>query len=174
MWVLFTFIAAFMQAWRNAFQSKLSQQAKVAGVTLSRFIWAGPIAVLYLAGLYYYQPVQLPEFNQVFFLYVIGASVMQIFATGIMVKLFQLKNFAIGAGLAKSEALVAAVLGTLFFGSQLSLLGWSGVLLGGIAIVLMSSRHGIKELSLSTALLGLLCGTGFALTSLWIREASYV
>ncbi len=89
-----------------------------------------------------------------------------------MVKLFQLKNFAIGAGLAKSEALVAAVLGTLFFGSQLSLLGWLGVLLGGIAIVLMSSRQGIKELSLSTALLGLLCGTGFALTSLWIREAS--
>ncbi len=67
MWVLFTFIAAFMQAWRNAFQSQLSQQVKVAGVTLSRFIWAGPIAVLYLAGLYYYQPVQLPEFNQVFF-----------------------------------------------------------------------------------------------------------
>ncbi len=172
MWIFFTFLAASMQAWRNAFQSELSKEVKVAGVTLARFLWAGPIAGLYLLMLYLWQPVGLPEISLVFSLYVLGASAMQIVATALMVKLFKLKNFAVGAGLAKSEALVAAILGVLFFGTQLSLLGWLGVMIGGVAIFLMSSRRGLKDISLQTALIGLACGSAFALTSLWVREAS--
>tara|TARA_R110002124_G_scaffold89800_1_gene229514 strand:- start:9360 stop:10223 length:864 start_codon:yes stop_codon:yes gene_type:complete len=169
---MFTFLAAFMQAWRNAFQSKLSKEVSVAGVTLARFIWAGPIAACYLYGLHQYQPSALPEFTGTFWGFVIGASSMQILATGLMVKLFKMQNFAIGAGLAKSEALVAAILGVLFFGTQLSLLGWIGVVIGGLAIMLLSSKQGFKQLSVKTVLLGLACGSAFALTSLWVREAS--
>ncbi|MGI2106884.1 multidrug transporter [Shewanella frigidimarina] len=172
MWIMFTFLAAFMQAWRNAFQSKLSKEVSVAGVTLARFIWAGPIAACYLYGLHQYQPSALPEFTGTFWGFVIGASSMQILATGLMVKLFKMQNFAIGAGLAKGEALVAAILGVLFFGTQLSLLGWIGVVIGGLAIMLLSSKQGFKQLSVKTVLLGLACGSAFALTSLWVREAS--
>ncbi|QDE30201.1 MULTISPECIES: DMT family transporter [Shewanella] len=172
MWILFTFLAAFMQAWRNAFQSKLSKEVSVAGVTLARFIWAGPIAACYLYGLHQFQPTALPNFSGAFLGFVIGAASMQILATGLMVKLFKMQNYAIGAGLAKSEALVAAILGVLFFGTQLSVLGWIGVTVGGIAVMLLSSKQGFKHLSLKTVLLGLACGSSFALTSLWVREAS--
>ncbi|MDD8059876.1 DMT family transporter [Shewanella metallivivens] len=172
MWILFTFLAAFMQAWRNAFQSQLSKEVKVAGVTLARFIWAGPIAALYLFSLHQYQPAALPQFSADFWGFVIGASSMQILATGLMVKLFKMQNFAIGAGLAKSEALVAAILGVFFFGTQLSLLGWIGVVVGGLAVMLLSSKQGFKQLSVKTVMLGLTCGSAFALTSLWVREAS--
>ncbi|MFT6977812.1 MAG: drug/metabolite transporter (DMT)-like permease [Shewanella psychromarinicola] len=172
MWIMFTFLAAFMQAWRNAFQSKLSKDVSIAGVTLARFIWAGPIAAGYLFALHQYQPTAMPEFSCSFWGFVIGASSMQILATGLMVKLFKMQNFAIGAGLAKSEALVAAILGVLFFGTQLSTLGWMGVIVGGLAVMLLSSKQGFKHLSLKTVLLGLACGSAFALTSLWVREAS--
>ncbi|WP_299786839.1 multidrug transporter [uncultured Shewanella sp.] len=172
MWILFTFLAASMQAWRNAFQSQLSREVKVAGVTLARFIWAGPIAGLYLLTLYLWHPVALPELSPVFSLYVLGAAAMQILATALMVKLFKMKNFAVGAGLAKSEALVAAVLGVIFFGTQLSLSGGLGVIIGGVAIFMMSSRQGLKDISVLTAAIGLVCGSAFALTSLWVREAS--
>ena len=172
MWILFTLLAASMQAWRNAFQSKLSKEVSVAGVTLARFIWAGPIAACYLLTLHQFQPTALPNFNGTFLGFVIGAASMQILATGLMVKLFKMQNYAIGAGLAKSEALVAAILGVFFFGTQLSLLGWIGVILGGIAVMLLSSKQGFKNLSLKTVLLGLACGSTFALTSLWVREAS--
>ncbi|WP_351124783.1 DMT family transporter [Shewanella sp. T24-MNA-CIBAN-0130] len=172
MWIMFTFLAAFMQAWRNAFQSKLSKDVSIAGVTLARFIWAGPIAAGYLFALHQYQPTAMPEFSGSFWGFVIGASTMQILATGLMVKLFKMQNFAIGAGLAKSEALVAAILGVLFFGTQLSALGWMGVIVGGIAVMLLSSKQGFKHFSLKTILLGLACGSAFALTSLWVREAS--
>ncbi|MGF1763075.1 multidrug transporter [Aliivibrio kagoshimensis] len=172
MWIFFTFLAASMQAWRNAFQSQLSKEVNIAGVTLARFLWASPIAAAYLFALYLWQPVAMPTVTHQFILFVLGASAMQILATALMVKLFKLKNFAVGAGLAKSEALVAAVLGVIFFGTQLSLLGWLGVIVGGIAVFMMSSKQGFRGLSPQTILLGLACGTAFALTSLWVREAS--
>lgn len=171
-WILFTLLAAFMQSWRNAFQSRLSGEVKTIGVTLARFLWAGPIAVIYLLILYRVQPTILPVWNLKFVGFVVGAALMQILATSLMVMLFKLNNYAVGAGLAKSEALVAAILGVLFFGTHLTALGWIGVLIGGVAVFLMSTQGRIRQMSISTVLLGLGSGSSFALTSLWVREAS--
>lgn len=171
-WIVFTFIAAFSQAWRNAFQSQLSKTLNVTGVTLARFLWASPLALIYLVGLYQWQPTDMPTFTSYSWFFLIAASIMQIIATALMVVLFKQKNFAIGAGLAKSEAPVSAFLGVLFFGTSLTLLGWVGVLVGGIAVMLLSCPQGVRSISGKTALIGLACSTAFALTSLWIREAS--
>lgn len=171
-WILFTLLAAFMQSWRNAFQSRLSSDVKTTGVTLARFLWAGPIAALYLLVLYQIEPTAWPEFNLRFSGFILGAALMQIIATALMVTLFKFNNYAVGAGLAKSEALVAAILGMLFFGTQLTTLGWLGVLIGGVGVFLMSSQGHYRQISLSTVLIGLGCGSAFALTSLWVREAS--
>ncbi|TXR53034.1 DMT family transporter [Reinekea thalattae] len=171
-WILLTLLAAFSQSWRNAFQSRLSQTFSTVAVTLARFLWAGPLALLYLIGLYQWRPVALPQFSLVSAFFIVAAALMQIVATALMVVLFKQKNYAIGAGLAKSEAPMSAFLGVLFFGTSLSLIGWLGVLIGGLAVFVLSTAQGIKQLSLKTVLLGLACSTAFALTSLWIREAS--
>jgi len=174
LWVVCTVFATFMQAWRNAFQSQLGQDVKVSGVTLARFLWAGPIALIYLGLLYLLQPQVLPQFSALFWGYAGAAALMQILATSLMVLLFQQNNYAIGAGLAKSEAIVAAILGTLFFGTQLSVFGWLGVILGAIAVFILSSHGGLRNLSAKTLIIGIACGFAFALTSLWVREASLV
>ncbi|MCG3729842.1 DMT family transporter [Vibrio cincinnatiensis] len=171
-WIFLTLFAAFMQSWRNALQSQLSEEIKTAGVTLARFLWAGPLAIIYLLSLYAIAPVEAPTFSLTFLSLVSSAAIMQILATALMVKLFKYNNYAVGAGLAKSEALVAAILGMLFFGTHLSLLGWLGVFLGGIGVFLMSTRGNLRQLSLTTVILGLSSGSAFALTSLWVREAS--
>lgn len=171
-WIAFTVLAAFMQAFRNALQSKLSESVSVAGVTLARFIIASPIAGLYLWILYQINPVDSVSLSTGFIGFVIAAALMQIIATALMVKLFQLQNYAVGAGLAKSEAVMAALLGSWFFGSSLTALGWVGVLLGTIAVFILSGVKSVRQLNLPTVFLGLACGTAFALTSLWVREAS--
>ncbi|MEZ8819789.1 multidrug transporter [Vibrio sp. 10N.222.54.A1] len=171
-WIAFTLLAAFSQSWRNAFQSKLSGTMSVAGVTLARFIWAGPIALIYLYTLYQWQPVSAPDFSGEFVFYIVAAAIMQILATGLMVMLFKLENYAIGAGLAKCEAPVSAVLSVLFFGTALTLTGWVGVLIGTLGVLIMSSASGWRSLSPKVFLLGMACSTAFALTSLWVREAS--
>src|SRR5690554_7229588 len=99
-WILFTLMAAFMQAWRNAFQKQLSTTVDVYGVTLARFIFALPFAVLYLNLLQWQQPVQVElQFSSKFWLYIVIAAICQILATALMVKLFQQKNYAVGVGL---------------------------------------------------------------------------
>lgn len=173
LWIPFTLLAAFMQAWRNAFQKQLSKDVGVAGVTLARFLWASPLAALYLFVLYQWQPVAMPEFNLQFAGFIVAAALAQILATALMVKLFKLRNYAIGAGLAKSEAILAAVLGVAFFSESLSIAGWGGVLLGAAAVFLLSGAS-LRQLSWPVLLLGLCCGLAFALTSLWVRQASLV
>ncbi len=69
-WILFTLMAAFMQAWRNAFQKQLSHTVDAYGVTLARFIFAFPLAGLYLYYLYNQYPVQhIVSFNSKFYFY---------------------------------------------------------------------------------------------------------
>lgn len=163
-----------MQTFRNALQSKLSAHITTSGVTLSRFIFAPPIALAYLALLYLISNQAIPAFTASFIFTVLVAAILQIGATALMVVLFKQKNFAVGAGLAKSEALVAGVLGTFFFGSQLSLFGWLGILIGAGAVFILSGASQKGELSLKTVAIGLACGTCFALTSLCVREASHM
>ncbi|KZN63187.1 hypothetical protein N473_17305 [Pseudoalteromonas luteoviolacea CPMOR-1] len=170
-WILFTCLAAFSQAWRNALQSQLSNHASVSVVTLARFLFATPIAALYLYLLYAFEPAPAIQPSFTLGAYVLAASLMQITATALMVVLFKQKNFTTGAGLAKSEALMAAILGMLFFGSTLTPFGWMGVLIGAVAVLLLSG-FSLKQFNLKTAAIGLLCGTCFALTSLWVREAA--
>jgi drug/metabolite transporter (DMT)-like permease len=173
-WVFFTLGAVVLQTFRNALQSKLSVNMSTSGVTLARFLFAPPIALTYLVLLYTFSNQVIPEFSFKFVFFVLLSSVLQISATALMVILFKQKNFAVGAGLAKSEALVAGILGTLFFGSQLSLFGWVGILVGAGAIYILSGGGRKGQLSLKTVIIGLACGTCFALTSLFVREASHL
>jgi drug/metabolite transporter (DMT)-like permease len=173
-WILFTLGAVILQTVRNALQSKLSGAVNTSGVTLSRFILAPPIALVYLLILYSSSASQVPEFSGSFITVILCASLLQIAATSLMVILFKQKNFAIGAGLAKSEALVAGVVGMLFFGSYLTPLGWAGIVIGGIAVFVLSSGNRLHGISVKTMVIGLACGTCFALTSLLVREASHM
>ena len=172
-WILFTLMAAFMQAWRNAFQKQLSTTVDVYGVTLARFIFALPLALLYISCLYHFQPVtDSVHFNLRFAIYVLIAALSQIAATALMVQLFKQKNYAIGVGLAKSEAVLAAIIAVVFLSDHLSLLGWFGVAVGGFAVFLMSKGRGFSEFSVQTLCIGIGSGLCFAITSLLVREAS--
>lgn len=172
-WMLFTLMAAFMQAWRNAFQKQLSTTVDVYGVTLARFIFALPFAVVYLLWSIQQNPTtQAIDFSHLFWFYIVVAGLSQILATVLMVQLFKQKNYAIGVGLAKSEAILAAMIAVSVLNEQLSLWGWLGVMIGGFAVFLLSKGKGNAQLSFTTLLIGLGSGLSFAITSLLVREAS--
>ncbi|MEZ2774473.1 DMT family transporter [Acinetobacter pseudolwoffii] len=172
-WIFFTLMAAFMQAWRNAFQKQLSTTVDVWGVTLARFIFALPFAIIYLSSLYHFKPVEnIIHFTPRFWVYIVIAGSSQILATALMVKLFQQKNYAIGVGLAKSEAILAAVIGVVFLADHLSVLAWIGVVLGAYAVFLLSKGQQISGFSAQTLAIGIGSGLSFAITSLLVREAS--
>lgn len=172
-WILFTLMAAFMQAWRNAFQKQLSSTVDVWGVTLARFLFGFPLAFIYIEWLYHVQPVSnVVHFTPKYWMYILIAGVSQILATVLMVQLFKQKNFAIGVGLAKSEAILAAIIGVVFLSDHLSFLAWIGVLIGGYAVFLLSKGDQVTGLSKKTLVIGIGSGLSFAITSLLVREAS--
>lgn len=172
-WILFTIMAAFMQAWRNAFQKQLSTSVDAYGTTLARFLFSPLFAFSYLAFLYVQKPVTTAvHFSDKFWFYIVIAGVSQIFATALMVMLFQQKNYAIGVGLAKSEAILAAIVGVIFLQEHLTTWGWVGVLIGAVAVFLLSKGRQHTELSMKTLIIGLGSGLCFAITSLLVREAS--
>ncbi|RFS30939.1 DMT family transporter [Acinetobacter sp. SWAC5] len=172
-WILFTLMAAFMQSWRNAFQKQLSSTVDVYGVTLARFLFGFPFAGAYIFWLYQAHPITVhAEFTSKFWLYIFFAGCSQILATILMVMLFKQKNYAIGVGLAKSEAILAALISVIFLQEYLSFFAWIGVLIGGIAVFLLSKGQGLKSLSVPTLLIGVGSGLCFAITSLLVREAS--
>lgn len=173
-WIPFTIFAAFMQSWRNAMQRQLRQHVSTAGATLARFIIASPLAAIYLFFLYQLSPqAAIPQFSPLFWRYILIASITQIFATALMVMLFQRRNYAIGVGLAKSEAVIAAALGALFFAAPLSFVAWLGVIVGVWAVWLMSRAIG-QNTSWKNIVIGLGSGLFFALCTLYIREASII
>lgn len=173
LWIPFTLFAAFSQALRNAQQKQLSRDVNALGVTLARFIWALPLAALYLALLHLFVPAEWPHFSGRFIVGVTTAAFTQILATALMVLLFQRRSYAVGVGLAKSEALLAAVLGSLFFGALLGPVGWLGVVVGSLAVWLMKGPSPPGSLDLTTLLLGLASGLCFAMTTLWVRDACH-
>lgn len=173
LWIPFTLMAAFTQALRNAQQKQLSVEVNAIGVTLARFIWALPLALLYLAVLHLMLPAQLPTFTTRFIASISAAAVSQIIATTLMVMLFQRRSYAAGVGLAKSEALLAAMLGVVFFGVILGPVGWLGIAAGSLAIWLMKGKSQPGTLDITTLLLGLGSGLCFALTTLWVRDACH-
>ncbi len=176
-WIGFTLLAAFSQAIRNLLQSKLTAQFDATAVTLSRFTYAAPLAIAYLLLLQNsysigIQPLLPSAISHLGLLYCGLAAVAQITGTACLVQMFKHKNYLVGAGLAKTEALLTGLLGMLLFSAALSVLGWLGVLLGTFAVLLLSGINKSGRASLKVILLGLSCGTLFALTALFTKQAA--
>ncbi|MFT4729244.1 MAG: drug/metabolite transporter (DMT)-like permease [Granulosicoccus sp.] len=174
-WIAFTVLAAVMQAVRTAGQKQISSTVSPMGATLIRYVFGLPFAIAYL--LFISQFTALALFsdalgNARFIIYGLMAGVAQIIATVLLVKCFSFRNFTVGTSFAKTEAIQTAVFGMLLFGSSLSALGWLAVAVGVLGIFIVSVPTKTGQWEPMNVVLGTLSGTAFALTSLWLREAS--
>lgn len=173
-WVLFTLLAVVMQSVRTAGQKKITEKISIQAATLVRFLFGIKFAAIYFAYIYwFYEPIMF-EVKTKFFLFGGLASVAQILATVCLINVLSMKNFAVGTSLAKTEAILTAILGALFFSSTLSFLGYISVFIGSAGLI-FASRWGVVRggtRNFQSLLYGLCAGLGFALASLWIRGAS--
>ncbi|MFK7854986.1 MAG: DMT family transporter [Granulosicoccus sp.] len=174
-WISFTILAAFMQAVRTAGQKQLTSSVSPMSSTLIRYVFGLPFAALYLLYLGKGHTPSLlldASHNTRFLMYGALAGLAQIAATFLLIKVFSFRNFTVGTSFAKTEAIQAAVLGTILFASTLAPLAWLAVAIGFIGIFIVSIPTKAQSWELQNVLLGTLSGTAFALTSLWLREAS--
>ncbi len=163
-----------MQAVRTAGQKYLTQDISALGATLVRYLFGLPFAIAYLYYLLQSRDGGLPEFNNLFLVYGVAAGFLQIIATILFVRLFTLRNFAVGSCYIRTEVLITALIGLVVFGELVSLLGWIAMItcVVGLVVITVARTGKVSDLWNESALYGVGAGLAFSLTSLLIRQAS--
>ena len=175
MWIFITLFAAGCQSIRTAYQNTLAREAGFLHATMSRSLYGLPLVTLYLAVCWYLFGGVSVDNNPRFFVAASVCAIAQMMATYFMLRAFQSGSFALGTLLAKTEAVLAALIGLPLLHYTLTIGSWVGIFLGVLGAVVMSVKwqnikRAHKDISL---LLGLASGFCFAVTSVAASMASH-
>ena len=179
LWIPVTIFAAFMQNLRSALQKHLKGRLSTGGATYVRFLYAAPLAVVWLLGVHHVTGYGYPPVNGRFLLFCLLGGISQILFTFILVYLFSLRNFAVGTTYSKTEVIQVALLGLVLLGDTVSLASFAAISAGMIGIVALSmAQSDITWRALGTSLfekstmIGLLCGAVLGASVVFFRGAS--
>lgn len=179
LWIAIVLVAAGLQTARNAGQKHLSGRMSALAAAWVRFGFGLPFAFLYLWWALAWFDLEVPELGAGFLVPSAIAAFLQVAGTTLLIFLFRLRNFAIGSTYVRSEAIVAAIIGTAFFGEVIGWVGWLAIITSVVGVLLISAeRSGVGGVALVRSIfnlsagVGLLAGAAYALGSFFIREAS--
>jgi drug/metabolite transporter (DMT)-like permease len=178
-WIPITIAASFAQVARNAAQRSIMDGKGGGtgpwGATLVRFLFGLPFTAVFVGiavvltrdphlhpGLAFWAPALLG-----------GAS--QIAATAALLTAMKRAGFAVATAVQQSSIPLAALLGLLVYGERLSAVGWAGVALASVALLVVTwPRTGASgERPISGGLHGLLSGLAFGFSLNAFRQAGH-
>ncbi|MFD2676878.1 DMT family transporter [Camelimonas lactis] len=139
-WIAATLAATGAQTARNAMQGSLVGAIGAAGATQVRFIYGFPFACLFLAVVTLVTGETPPAPGLIFFLYVLGGAVAQIFGTAMMLWAISQRSFATGIAYTKTEPVLVALFSVIVLGDHLGLMAWAGVLVASAGVIIMSLK----------------------------------
>jgi drug/metabolite transporter (DMT)-like permease len=183
-WIPISILAALMQAVRTAAQKSLNARLSTWMTTYVRSLFGLPFSIVYLWVVMRYEGLGWPAFDARYLVYCFGAAAVQVIATYLLIWLFQMRNFAVGTMLSKTDVMQAAIIGSLLFSEAISAVGWVAILVTVAGVIAISigrvglGKLGTGEMTLTQALVakptlvGLATGFFFCLSYLFLREAS--
>ena len=178
-WIPITFAAAFLQNLRSALQKHLKGQLSTAGATFSRFLFAAPLAVIYVFVVAALEDSAVPAPSGFFLGVAAIGGVAQIMATALLVYIFSFRNFAVGTAFSKTETVQTALFGIVLLGDPLSLAAAIGILVSLVGVLALAIGPGkLTPALLATAwrdkaaLLGIASGACFGIAAISYRAAS--
>ncbi len=175
-WVLLTVAAAFLQNGRFMLQKQLKGQLSTLGVTYARFLYGAPLALVGAALLLAATGQAVPALSARFLAFAVAGGIGQILATALLVRLFGMRNFAVGVTFSKTETVMTAVLSALVLGELVGPLAALAILITVGGVVLLSRPPGqralLAGLTSPAALTGLASGAIFAVASIGYRGAA--
>ena len=179
LWIPITIAAAFFQNLRSALQKHLKGRLSNTGATFSRFAYAAPLAVLYVAALAALTGEELPRPHATFVAYTAVGGLAQITATALLLYSFSFRNFAVGTTYSKTETVQTAIFGILILGDPLGpgaaaaiVISLLGVMTISVASTRMTFLGLVTSLTEKPALIGIASGAFFGLSAISYRGAS--
>jgi drug/metabolite transporter (DMT)-like permease len=178
-WLPATLIAGALQAWRTAVQQRLRGILSVNAAGFVRYLYGFPVALVLLGGYTAFRHLAIPPLPPAFWAYSVSGGICQIIGTNLLIMAFGYRNFVVGTAYAKTEAVQGALLSAWLLHESLNGMIWAGIGVGVIGVVILSTggrrlgpRELVREITQPAALCGLGAGLGFALTSIFIRNAT--
>jgi drug/metabolite transporter (DMT)-like permease len=180
-WIPISVLGALMQAVRTAGQKDLNARLSTMVVTYVRSFFGMPLLLVYAWVVVRWTGQPLPDFHIPFFAYSLGASVAQVAATVLLIQLFTLRNFAVGSTLIKTDTMITAIIGSIFFSEVITGTGWLAVALTLTGVILLTlARAGLRAFSVEgggaaawkPTLVGFASALCFCFSYLFLREAS--
>ena len=178
LWIPLAVAAAFLQNLRSTLQKSLKDHLSDTGAAYVRFAFGVPVALVYLAGLLFWQRASLPEPNAAFAAWGATGGVAQILGTVLLLQAFSSRSFAVSTAYSKTEPLQVALFGIVLRGEFVSAgaVLAIGVSLVGVLLLGARARPSTEGLLAALrgrgALRGLLSGSAFAVAAVCYRAAS--
>lgn len=138
LWIPITIAAAFLQNLRSVLQKAIQGRLSTAGASYARFIYALPLAAIYVGMLVSFGGYSIPEPNIAFFIYCALGGIAQILFTVVLLWMFTFRSFAVGTTFSKLEVVLIAILGSLLLGDTLGPIGILAVAVGAIGTIMLS------------------------------------
>ncbi len=165
MWVVVSLAAGVAQTARNGLARSLSGVLPATLLSWSRFAFNLPFAALLVVGLYRLGGDGSPSLSLRFFgLSAVGGA-GQILGNVALIEAFRSGTFAQAIVVHKTEAALAAVVGALFFAQSPSPLGWVGIAVSVLGVILIGLASTGGAPAGGPELLTANRGTGLALAS---------
>lgn len=178
LWIPVTLAAAGFQTLRFMLQRQLALRTLTAtGATFARFLYSAPLVALLTACYFALNRITLPPLPVAFWIYGAVGGLAQILATVAVVRLFKMRNFAVGVTFKKTEAIQIVLVSYVVLGEGVSLPGLLAIQLGLIGVLMLSvppdaGRWTFRQMINPAAGLGLASGFLFAISGVCYRGAS--
>jgi drug/metabolite transporter (DMT)-like permease len=175
-WLPATLLAGLFQAWRTAVQQRVRSELSVNAAGLVRYLYGFPVACGLLALYLAWTGLALPGTQTGFLPHAALGGFAQVIGTTLLILAFGYRNYVVGSAYAKTEAVQGAVLAMILLGEMLSPLTWMGIAVGVAGVVVLSTggqRLRLADLAQPAALCGLGAGLCFALTSIFVKRATF-
>jgi len=177
-WVFVTIIAAVAQTFRSAIQKRMKPVIGDSGASYIRFSYAVPFAWIWVLGYQSFAGLEMPVPDAGFWFWVVLASLMQVLFTVLLIRLFSHRSFAAGTAFSKTEVLQAAIYEALLLGVVASVLTGTAIVLGAVAVVMLSlAKADFREKGIMATLfskqtlIGLASGSFLGLSTVFFKAA---
>ena len=153
LWIPITIAAAFLQNLRSALQKHIKGRLSTSGAAYARFLYAWPLALLYVWALNSFGGLALPAPNGLFLVYCLAGGLTQILFTVLLLWMFSFRSFAVGTTFSKLEVVMVAGLGAAILGDGLGLVAVLAIAVSAVGVICLSMDQ--TKLTLAALLFGL-------------------
>lgn len=178
LWIPATIAAAFFQNLRSALQKAIKGRLSTMGAAYSRFLYAFPLAVLYLIAVQQARGSDLPAVNTEFLIYCALGGLSQILFTVVLLWMFSFRSFAVGTTFSKLEVILVAGMGSVLLGDHVGPAALLAILIGALGTVVLSFNETrltpmglLRGLGERATAIGILCAALLGASSVFYRGA---